>query len=162
MDQRRSKHHDIRSLERDTEKLKCLILTESIYVLLSQIIHDVKDHPSISEKVTEKIIQFGLDRFDDRYNSELLDLVNSKLPPRPPSRQTVLKHREGILSPCSSSAEGGARRKVHNVSFPELNCEITRGDGARTVRNWETRRRLDQETNQDPEEEYTSPSTTYW
>ena len=154
MDQRRLKHHDIRSLERDTEKLKSLILTESVYVLLSQIIHDVKDHPSISEKVTEKIIQFGLERFDDRYNSELLDLVNSKPPPRLPPR--------GILSPCSSSAEGGARRKVHNVSFPEVDCESTRGASARVVRHWETRRRLNQETNQEPEEDYTSPCTTYW
>ena len=154
MDQRKLRHHDIRSLERDTEKLKCLILTESVYVLLSQIIHDVKDHPSISETVTEKIIQFGLERFDDRYNSELLDLVSPKLPPSPPSR--------GILSPCSSSAEGGARRRVHNVSFPESNCEMTRGDGARAVRNWQTRRRLNQESNQEPEEDYISPCTTYW
>ena len=150
MDQRTLKHQHVRSLERDNEKLKNLILTESTFVLLSQIINDVKDHPSVCETVTEKIVQFSLERFNDTYNSELLDLISQKTPPRLPPRS--------ILSPSSSSAVGGARRKTNSVSFPEVSQEVVRSDGATALRNWQARRHLDQE----PEEEYCSPYTTYW
>ena len=150
MDQRRLKHQDIQSLEKESERLKNVILTESTFVLLSQIINDVKCHPSVCETVSQRIVKFSLERFNDTYNSAILDLINPETPPRPPPKS--------ILSPVVSVAVGGARRRTPSVSFAEVSLDLTRSDGATALQSWQSRRHL----NQEPEEEYSSPYTTYW
>ena len=124
----RSRVPDINSLEVSTEKLKVLILKESTFVLLSEILNDIR-HTDLQESIGEKIIKFSVDRLDDQKTSELLDILSPEKPPLLP---------RGILSPSSSSGQGGARRKTRAPHDPERHCLFPDQD-SRSLRHWRSR-----------------------
>lgn len=110
----------IKILEKETEKLKRVILEEAVFILLSEILEETKLTESF-EPVSQKVIKFCVERLDERKTVEILDICSEL--PRPKS----------ILS---SRRQCSVRKQKLSVNFPESDPHQSEAIGATSLNYW--------------------------